>query len=156
MKLISILAIIACLGAVIGAIEKVKIYIESEDDRFDHAQLQSRHEGAGIDYEFFLDSKGTALAGNYDDQKKRLWFYGEEFDKNFTLLGNVVSLSILKADPVTFEDGYLKLNDTEDGFFACKNITDPYHYSKKQHALVFYPNQKPNGDDCAALKFKKE
>lgn len=156
MKISSIFSITACIGAVFGAIEKVKFYVESKDARFDHAQLQSRHEGAGIDYEFFLDSKGTALSGNYDDQKKRLWFYGEEFDKNFTLLGNIVSLSILKANPVTFEDGYLKLNDTEDGFFACKNITDPYHYSEKQHALVFYPRKQPYGDDCVALKLKKE
>lgn len=156
MKLINIFSATLFFSTVFGASEKIKFFIESTDQRFDNGQLQSRHEGAGIDYLFLLDSKGTALAGNYDDQNQRLWFYGEQFDMNFTLVGNVVSLSVLEANPVIVQDGYLSLNGTTDGFFACKNIYDPYRYSEKQHALVFSADQKPFGDDCVALKFKKE
>lgn len=127
-----------------------EFYAESSNGEVNGQGLSSRHEGAGINY-FFLGKDADELT--YHEENSTFYM---DVDSRYPFLlslhHDVLMVGVLGPDAFDISSGYLAINGTADNFFACKNINDPYHYSKYSYAVTF------GGDtgDCTPMKIKVE
>lgn len=65
----------------------------------------------------------------YNGDKELLYITVDKHtDQVFSVFADVAIIGIYDPYNVSFEDDYLKINGTVDGFFACKNIAyNPNH-----------------------------
>lgn len=114
----------------------------SSDDETLPTGLSSIHEGAGINY-FFLGEGSQNLT--YDDDQKLLYFDSTpEVRQFFSVVGNIVQLTVAPdATEVNVDGPLLAFQGSTGGFYAQKNINDPYRYSQNSYALVHYDSDAP-------------
>ncbi|ODV80293.1 uncharacterized protein CANTADRAFT_50492 [Suhomyces tanzawaensis NRRL Y-17324] len=142
---LSTIALLA--SAVSAAVTDIDLYIDSQNKEVDGNSLQPLHEGAAIQYLFLghqqnafqYDSDTQVLSGPNPPQTP--------FANNFSIVDHVAwTSSSTEATKVTIigghsaDRGFLAINGSSDGFYAVKNINDPYQYSNQQYALVYYPD----------------
>ncbi|CUM46974.1 uncharacterized protein AC631_02932 [Debaryomyces fabryi] len=148
---VAALAALAQASPVKHSIKDVKLTVESDNTEINGKGLSSLHEGAGLNY-FFLGEGSQDL--KYNSSDKQLYFdVSDDIKFSFSVSGNFATIGVLEPYKVEFEHNYLKVNGTTDGFFACKNVNDPYRYSENSYALMNYLGQTaPEG--CILLKVK--
>lgn len=152
----SLLVANAAPAAPQGAQTDIGLEVETLNRDINHFGLTSKHEGAGFNGVFF-DQQGVDF--KLDPTKSQIYqvingeYYGLSIGPdNFVLAA--ISYAPGKFDLV---DGYLGVNNSAEGWAACKNIVDSndmYHYSKKKYALMKYPDDKAIPDDCSLLRLK--
>lgn len=148
--LFSAVASIALLSATaLGS--TVQLSIESDNQDVNNNGLSSIHEGAGINY-FLLGNSSQTI--DYNESTGILSFASSpEVVQSFGVTSNIVQLSVASSpSPVKFTDNLLSFNGSTSNFYACKNINDPYNYSKNSYALTYYTSDAPDG--CIAVKVK--
>lgn len=131
----------------------IVVAVESANKDIDNFGLYSKHEGAGING-VFLSQQGADLSYNFVNQTVYQSF--DEYDYAFSVAeNNFVQASIaLEADKIEIIEGYLGQNGNTQGWAACKNINDPYQYSKNEYALMKFENDFSVPDDCSSLRLK--
>lgn len=126
--------------------------VESDNKEINGNGLSSLHEGAGLNY-FFLGKDSEEL--NYDSASQQLYFdVNDQIRYAFSVVSNFATIGVLESYKVDFKDEYLKVNGTTEGFYACKNVNDPYRYSEGRYALMNFLDQKAP-EECILLKIKK-
>ena len=131
---VAALAALAQASPVKHSIKDVKLTVESDNTEINGKGLSSLHEGAGLNY-FFLGEGSQDL--KYNSSDKQLYFdVSDDIKFSFSVSGNFATIGVLEPYKVEFEHNYLKVNGTTDGFFACKNVNDPYRYSENSYALM--------------------
>lgn len=148
---VAALAALTQASPVKNTIKDVKLTVESDNKEINGKGLSSLHEGAGLNY-FFLGEGSQDL--KYDSSSQKLYFdISDEITYSFSVYSDFAIIGVLEPYKVEFNDNYLKVNGTTEGFFACKNVNDPYQYSKDSYALMnFLGKEAPEG--CILLKVK--
>lgn len=127
-----------------------EFYAESSNGEVNGKGLSSSHEGAGINY-FFLGKDAQELT-YHEENSTFSMDVNSRYPFLLSIYHDVLMVGVLGPDAFDISSGYLAINGTADNFFACKNINDPYHYSKYSYAVTF-------GDDtgdCTPMKIKVE
>lgn len=157
MKISTTLSIAALLASAQAAVSSVKLFVESDNTEINGNGLSGRHEGAGISVVFLGGSGSDSDKLTYDSEEESLYFtVNDNIRYSFSIYENAAIEGVLPAYKVSFDEDYLKVNGTADGFFACKNIAfDPYSYSKSSYALTNYVGSDAP-KDCIPLKIKKQ
>lgn len=156
MKFSTVFATAASLLSVVNAAPagasnyNVDLVVESSDSSIDGKHISPMHEGAGINYAVLGDDGVTFI---YNSTSKELLQDVGRYQYPFSVQDSVVWFSVVGAQEVDFQSSYLSYNGTVDGFAACKNINDPYNYSKENYILSnFVGGETP--EDCVPLKLK--
>lgn len=148
---VAALATLAQAAPIQSESSAVKLTVESANQDVNVKGLSSLHEGAGLNF-FFIGQDSQEL--QYDADKQQLYFdINDQIKYSFSVYSNFATIGVLEPYKVEFEDNYLKVNGTTDGFYACKNVRDPYNYSKDTYALMNYLGQTAP-DGCILLKVK--
>lgn len=154
MKFASILTLATLAYKASAATVPAQLAIESNNDLNDK-KLYSIHEGAAINYVFVGNDNGQEFQYDQDNQKLTYQINATPNPINLSLgaLDEFVSVAVT-SDPVdiTFDNNYLKFNGSSDNFYACKNLPDPYGYSKSSPALTFQPGSQKG--DCEKVQVK--
>ncbi|GME71185.1 unnamed protein product [Ambrosiozyma monospora] len=162
----SALSLFAILSASVMAddsnLENIGLYVESDNTEIDGNGLSSKHSGAGIDY-FFLGTGSETLI--FDSSKAQIYKnFAGQYEQYFDVAtSNYVQMTVSDANIASVQftqvDGgkqYLTLGSSQDGFYACKNVNDPYNYSASSYELMYYADGNVNNDSCVAVKVYRE
>ncbi|GME85057.1 unnamed protein product [Ambrosiozyma monospora] len=148
MKFATLSAVSLALVSKALADETVELFIKSDNSDVSGKGISAIHEGAGINYFFAgngaqdLSYDGSSLTSNEIGYPQ--WFTPDGFVQ-MSVSGEVTG--------ITFDsDGTLEYNGSADGFQACKNVNDPYNYSKSQYAIMY----KSSSGDCVDIKLIKK
>lgn len=132
-----------------GELYLVELITIAKDVELRGKYLSAKHEGAGINYIFLASESSQSYL--YNTSKKKLVQNVGRFEYDFNIQDTIPQFSVLGSDNVDLADGYLNFNGSIDGFAACKNINDPYHYSESEYALTYYGDD-DIPDNCKAIQ----
>lgn len=135
-------AAFATLAAAVANAAVTLTVTDSTNDSLNGMGLSSIHEGAGINY-FLLGTNAEDL--EYVDGKLQAQL--GNFPYFFNADQNIVQLSVVASPTVKITDGKIDLGSQ---VYACKNINDPYNYSKSSYAVVVGEM----GTDCYPISIK--
>lgn len=142
------LAILSTLATVLAA--DYDLYLSSDNSDLNNQGLGGMHEGAGINY---IAVRGSPLRVSWD-RYNRTFTSHNQGDLTTTLSvneGNFLQDSV--TEPGAFDlINYNVIYDGSDTFYACKNVNDPYNYSKETY-LILSSN---SVGDCEAVKIVAE
>ncbi|GME85147.1 unnamed protein product [Ambrosiozyma monospora] len=158
MKFTTLSASALLLASKAIADETVQLFVKSDNSELSGKGLNAPHEGAGINYVFANSGDGESLDLNYDGSSLTvpLTINGDsKVNQYFSVADGVVSLTVqAEVSGFTFaEDGTLEYNGSADGFEACKNANDPYHYSTRNYEILYNSDL---GDSCVPIKLYKK
>lgn len=140
--------LLVAASAVLAVAEDVTLFIKSDNSEVNGNSISFYHEGAGISYGF-LGTSAESITLSYDESTGSLLDTnsGFTFPIPFGVSNNFVQVSVLEPGATfSFDGNTLLANGTGDVFYACKNVNDPYRYSEKSYALMYYPSDAPT--DC--------
>ncbi|GME67492.1 unnamed protein product [Ambrosiozyma monospora] len=145
-----------------SSLENIALYVESDNTEINGNGLSTLHSGAGIDY-FFLGTSAESLI--FDSSKAQIYkTFAGQYEQYFdAATSNYVQMTVSEAHIADIQftkvDGgkqYLNLNSSPDGFYACKNVNDPYNYSASSYELMYYADGSVDNDSCVAVKVYAE
>lgn len=150
----SLLAVNAAPAAPIHEMD-IGLEVETINRDINHFGLTSKHEGAGFNGVFF-HQQGTDFkldpTTSYIYQVINGEYYWFSIENNMVL--TTVSFNQTKFDLV---DGYLGVDNSAQGWAACKNVTDSYdmyHYTEREYGLMKYPDDASIPDNCSLIRLK--
>lgn len=142
------LAILTTLATVLAA--DYDLHLSSDNSDLNNQGLEGMHEGAGISY---IAVRGSPLRVSWD-RYNRTFTSHNQGDLTTTLSvneGNFLQDSV--TQPGQFElINYNVVYDGSDTFYACKNVNDPYNYSKDTYLIL----QSNSTGDCEPVKIVAE
>ncbi|ODV84045.1 hypothetical protein CANARDRAFT_9043 [[Candida] arabinofermentans NRRL YB-2248] len=136
----------------------VSLYVSSSSDEIDGLGIYNIHEGAGINYVFVSTSDSTTDL-YYDESDKFIYQpFASGYYQYLSTSSGIVQLTVSGNDGGVYtfdDDGYLLLNGSSDGFYACKNTNDPYRYSQTSYEVMYYDDES-KASSCLSLKLQKK
>lgn len=139
--------------SLLAAAQAFSLFTESDTADVNNKGLTSYHEGAGINYAFL---GADSIDFEYDATAKSLSQKVGGYSYNFSVTEtHAVQFSVIEGAEVSFDGEYLSYKGSTSGFYACKDIVEPYEYSKSTFAVTYFGSETPSYTDCAAIKIKK-
>ncbi|KAA8911704.1 hypothetical protein TRICI_003719 [Trichomonascus ciferrii] len=146
-----------CLGATAGTVAALKL--TASGGEMNDNGIYCIHEGAAINYCFVNPESTTPQEFGYDEQAGAVT---QKLNDQITLsmqvqpAGEYPVLMIAPGDSPdkwSIQDNHLAVNGSTDGFYGCKDINDPYNYSKNSYAIVYFANNTNSNTtaQCAKL-----
>lgn len=156
MKFLTFTALTALIASVSAGTSDVKLTTISGNKEVSGLGFSALHEGAGINY--IRAAAGPTETYQYDEEKKTLFMQAGKFPYKFGIVDGIAQFGVNGFNEVEFKTDdlgreLLTVNGSPDGFYVCKNINDPYNFSKDNYFLVTDPSNK---DDCAEVLVKKD
>ncbi|QPG76733.1 hypothetical protein FOA43_004127 [Brettanomyces nanus] len=130
---------------------EIKLYAHLFSPEMEDFGIYNLHEGAGINY-MFLGSGATTMS--YDKMTGVISQpLSEQYDQYLVISEDIVMMAVYEPT-VKFEikDRALMADGSADGFYACKNTSDPYHYSKDRYQLMYSKAGNLSYQSCKSVK----
>lgn len=155
MKFLTFTALTAFATSVSAAVSNVKLTTASESKESSDLGFSALHEGAGFNY--IRVASGPTETYQYDEEKKTLFMQAGKFQYRFGIVNGIAQFGINGFNEVEFKTDdsgrdLLTVDGSSNSFYICKNINDPYNYSKDSYFLV---TDSTNKDDCSEVFVKK-
>lgn len=143
----------ACLGIYVSLASALRLVIHADDDAVNGLGVTTIREGAGVNYAF-LGSDSADFT--YDEESQLLSESSSDTPSVFSVQEHIVQFGVSGGDQVTIEDGALAIGGSASGFYAAKNINDPYRYSEESYALTYFGSEDPSFEGAIAVTVSVE